>query len=71
MITLEFFKSCLPLVNNNSVIVFESIHRSKEMERVWEKVKSHSKVTISIDTFQWGLIFFRKEQQKEHFTIRI
>ena len=71
LVTLEFFKSCLPLVNNNSVIVFESIHRSKEMERVWEKVKSHSKVSITMDTFQWGLVFFRKEQQKEHFKIRI
>lgn len=71
LVTLDFFKSCLPFVNNNSVIVFENIHRSKEMERVWEKVKSHSKVSITMDTFQWGLVFFRKEQHKEHFTIRI
>lgn len=71
LISLELFISCLPFINNNSVIMFENIHRSNEMERVWEQVKSHSKVTVTIDTFQWGLVFFRKEQQKEHFTIRI
>lgn len=71
LITLELFTSCLPFINNNSVIMFENIHRSNKMERVWDQVKSHSKVTVTIDTFQWGLVFFRKEQQKEHFTIRI
>ena len=71
LVSLELFRSCLPFINNNSVMVFENIHRSKEMERVWENVKTHSKVTVTVDTFQWGLVFFREEQQKEHFIIRI
>ncbi|MDA9584813.1 class I SAM-dependent methyltransferase, partial [Flavobacteriaceae bacterium] len=28
-------------------------------------------VTVTIDTFLWGFVFFRKEQEKEHFIIRI
>jgi hypothetical protein len=31
-----------------------------------EIIKLHPKVTVTIDTFQWGLVFFRKEQPKEH-----
>jgi hypothetical protein len=41
------------------------------MEAAWEIIKNHSKVTVTIDTFQWGLVFFRYEQEKEHFVIRI
>jgi hypothetical protein len=40
------------------------------MEEAWETIKNHPKVTVTIDTFQWGLVFFRKEQPKEHFVIR-
>ncbi|HIE45904.1 MAG TPA: class I SAM-dependent methyltransferase, partial [Flavobacteriaceae bacterium] len=38
----------------------------------WKYIKNHKKVTLTIDTFHLGFVFFRKEQfQKEHFTIRI
>jgi hypothetical protein len=40
------------------------------MEEAWEIIKSHPKVTVTIDTFQWGIIFFRQEQAKEYFVIR-
>jgi hypothetical protein len=41
------------------------------MEEAWAIIKNHPKVTVTIDTFQWGLVFFIKEQEKEHFVIRI
>ena len=41
------------------------------MSEAWEFIKTHEKVTVSIDTFFWGIVFFRKEQVKEHFTIRV
>jgi len=69
--TLEYFESLLPTISNESVWIFDDIHWSKDMEDAWEAIKSHPKVTVTIDTFQWGLVFFRKEQEKEHFTIRI
>jgi hypothetical protein len=41
------------------------------MEEAWEIIKKNPKVTVTIDTFQWGIVFFRKEQLKEHFVIRV
>ena len=41
------------------------------MEEAWEIIKNHPKVTVTIDTFQWGIVFFRSEQVKENFIIRI
>ncbi|MDR5589676.1 O-methyltransferase [Christiangramia sp. SM2212] len=69
--TLEYFQKLLPSAHNNSVFIFDDIHWSKGMEKAWEEIKSHPDVKVSIDTFQWGLIFFRKEQVKQHFRIRV
>lgn len=69
--TLEYFELLLPTITNDSVWIFDDIHWSKDMEEAWETIKKHPKVTVTIDTFQWGLVFFRREQPKEHFVIRV
>ncbi len=69
--TINYFELCLPSVHNNSVFIFDDIHWSKGMEEGWNYIKDHKKVTVSIDTFQWGIVFFRNEQPKEHFVIRV
>ncbi|MDT0686872.1 O-methyltransferase [Autumnicola psychrophila] len=69
--TLAYFHKLLPGAKNSSVFIFDDIHWSPEMEEAWEEIKDHPQVTVSIDTFYWGLIFFRKEQAKQHFNIRL
>ena len=69
--TLDYFEVLLPTITNETLWIFDDIHWSSEMEEAWEIIKKHPKVTVTIDTFQWGLAFFRREQPKEHFTIRI
>lgn len=69
--TLDYFELLLPTITNETVWIFDDIHWSKDMEDAWEIIKNHPKVKVTIDTFQWGLVFFRYEQEKEHFTIRI
>ena len=67
--TLDYFEALLPTISNDSVWIFDDIHWSADMEEAWEIIKNHPKVTVTIDTFQWGIVFFRAEQQKEHFII--
>jgi predicted O-methyltransferase YrrM len=69
--TLEYFKLLLPTITNETVWVFDDIHWSADMEEAWKEIKNNPKVTVTIDTFQWGLVFFRQEQPKEHFVIRV
>ena len=69
--TLQYFELLLPTITNETVWIFDDIHWSTEMTQAWNIIKRHSKVTVTIDTFQWGLVFFRIEQEKEHFTIRV
>jgi hypothetical protein len=41
------------------------------MTRAWEQIKADPQVKVSIDLFFVGLVFFRKEQVKENFKLRI
>lgn len=69
--TLQYFERVLPMAHNESMFIFDDIYWSKEMTEAWESIKKHPKVKVTIDTFYWGIVFFRKEQNKEHFTIRV
>jgi predicted O-methyltransferase YrrM len=68
--TLTYFELLLPTITNETVWIFDDIHWSSDMEEAWKTIKNHPKVMVTIDTFQWGMVFFRTEQEKEHFTIR-
>ncbi|WP_370514463.1 O-methyltransferase [Formosa sp. L2A11] len=69
--TLTYFDILLPKIHNNTVFIFDDIYWSKGMTEAWEIIKQHPKVKVTVDTFQYGFVFFRKEQVKEHFTIRL
>ena len=68
--TLDYFELLLPTITNNTIWIFDDIHWSIDMEEAWRIIQDHPKVTVTIDTFQWGLVCFRHEQEKEHFVIR-
>jgi predicted O-methyltransferase YrrM len=69
--TIDYFQRFLKKINNNSVLVFDDINWSKGMSRAWEEIRQHPDVTITVDLFFIGLVFFRKEQVKEHFKLRV
>ncbi len=68
--TIRYFDILKSRTYNHSLIVFHDIHWSKGMERAWAKIIADPDVHVSIDLFCCGLVFFRKEQFKEHFVIR-
>lgn len=69
--TLSYFKQLLSCSHDNTMMIFDDIHWSKEMEEAWELVKSHESVTLSIDLFFIGVVLFRRDfKVKQHFTIR-
>ncbi len=69
--TLYYFEMCLKTIHNESVFIFDDINWSGQMRSAWEQIKLHPSVTVTIDTFFWGMVFFRKEQAKEHFIVRV
>ena len=68
--TMEYFKLLLSKVNEHSVLIFDDIYWSSEMEKAWTEIKKQKEVTLTIDLFYIGIVFFRKEnKEKQHFTI--
>lgn len=68
--TWNYFNLCLEKTNNETIFVFDDIYWSQEMQEVWSLICKHPKVTVSLDLFRIGVVFFRKECSKQHFTVR-
>ncbi len=69
--TIRYFQQLLSKIQEGSIIIFDDIHWSKEMEQAWTTIQKHPDVTLTIDLFFIGLVFFRKEiKAKQHFHIR-
>lgn len=69
--TIRYFEKCLPKVSANTIFIFDDIYHSAEMEEAWNEIKSHPAVRVSMDFFHFGVIFFNKTLQIEHYKIRL
>jgi len=69
--TLGYFNQCLDRAHAETIFIFDDIHWSAEMNEAWNEIKAHPQITLSLDVFQFGICFFRKEKlAKEEFTLR-
>jgi len=69
--TERYFNQLLPATHHNSILIFDDIHWSAEMEQAWQTIKRHPSVRCTIDLFFIGIVFFRNEfKEKQHFIIR-
>jgi predicted O-methyltransferase YrrM len=68
--TLDNFNRILPFVGNDSILIFDDIHWSAEMEEAWNIIQGHDRVRTTVDLFQFGLVFFRNEMTPAHFILR-
>jgi predicted O-methyltransferase YrrM len=69
--TLKYANMLLDRVHEQSLVILDDINWSPGMQSAWQALKEHPKVTVTVDTFFWGLLFFRKGQAPEHFKIRL
>lgn len=69
--TNQYFNLLLSKAHYNSLIIIDDIYWSPEMTRAWREIQQHERVTVTVDLFYIGLVYFRKKQAKEHFKLRI
>ncbi len=68
--TLQYFLQLLAHSHNNTILVFDDIHWSKEMEEAWSAIRQHPAVTLTIDLFYIGIVCLQNDiKVKQHFTI--
>ncbi|TDB64547.1 O-methyltransferase [Arundinibacter roseus] len=68
--TIRYFNEVMKKASSQAVFIFDDIYWSDEMKQAWEYIKAQPDVTVTIDLFWIGLVFFRKEQVKENFVLR-
>ena len=55
---------------SNSVIVIDDIHSSREMEEAWDELQQMERVTLTIDIYRMGFLFFREGLSHLNYIIR-
>ncbi len=69
--TIEYFTKLLNFSTHSTILIFDDIHWSEEMEAAWDEIKSHPSVTLTIDLFFIGLVFVNPDfKVKQHFVVR-
>ena len=59
-----------PRLHAGSVLVLSAIYRDAQSKALWQSIKAHPHVTVTVDLFRVGLVFFHAGQAKEDFKIR-
>jgi predicted O-methyltransferase YrrM len=69
--TMQYFNLLLTKSDEQTILIFDDIHWSSEMEKAWEEIKADPRVSLTIDLFYIGIVFLKKgNKEKENFTIR-
>jgi predicted O-methyltransferase YrrM len=64
--TLEYFAMVAPKITPDTVVIIDDIYWSEEMTRAWSSLRSMPEVTLSIDLFHVGIMFFKEGLSKEN-----
>jgi predicted O-methyltransferase YrrM len=67
--TLKYFTMCLPKIHENTVFVFDDIYWSSGMEKAWNIIKNHDRVSLTIDLFDSGMVIFKPLYVKQHYVL--
>lgn len=64
------FYSCQPFFTENAVVVIADIHWSEGMLKAWHELRQSKGVSLSIDLYDIGILFFRNGQkQAQHLAL--
>ena len=68
--TVAFYSIFKNLINDQSVIVIDDINWSDEMRNAWQEIVKDDKITLSVDLFFKGLLFFDPALSKQNIILK-
>ena len=63
--SIETFNQLLTFINNNSIMVISGINASKKNKDTWKNVCAAPEVTVTIDLYNLGIVFFNPKLNKK------
>jgi predicted O-methyltransferase YrrM len=68
--TLKYFFMLKNMRNSKSVIIFDDIHWSKDINNAWNEIKADEDVQLTVETWNFGFVFFNPDLSKQDFILR-
>jgi hypothetical protein len=69
--TLDYFQQLLLHVTPSTILIFDDIHWSREMEEAWSQIRQQPGVKLTIDLFFIGIVFFNEDIKiPQHYMVR-
>ncbi|MFY0653984.1 MAG: class I SAM-dependent methyltransferase [Cyclobacteriaceae bacterium] len=67
--TMTYYQRCKQLANEHTVFIFDDIHWSEGMTKAWKEIQDEIEVTLTLDLYDFGIVFFKKELEKEDYIL--
>ncbi len=67
--TMEYYRLFKDKIHDNTIFIFDDIHWSKGMQKAWMEIVGLPEVTLSLDIYDAGIVFFDKRFTKEHYVL--
>jgi predicted O-methyltransferase YrrM len=68
--TIKYVERIMECVSWKGLIIMDDIYWSYPMTKAWKAISNKKMVTVSIDLWQIGLLYFHTGQVKENFKLR-
>ncbi len=68
--TLRYFGMLLPRLHAGSLVVVDDIHWSRGMQKAWEQICRYEQVSLKINLFRMGILFFDPSLPKRTLVVR-
>lgn len=68
--TLKYYELSLAKMHEDSIFVFDDINWSDGMRKAWREIKNKKEVTLSLDLFRMGIVFFKNNRMKQDFKLK-
>ena len=69
--TLNYFNAILKHQDKLPVLILDDLYYSPEMEKAWQEISNHASVTLSLDLFKYGIVYFDNRFSKQNFVLKV
>lgn len=66
----ELLETAMEHASNESIIIVEGIHRSRQHSKWWQRVIGDPRTIVTYDMYCMGILFFNSERQKQNYTLK-
>jgi len=67
---INYFNQVADMSGTGSVVIIDDINSSREMAEAWSEIRNHRDVTLSVDIFRMGIVFFRTGLNRFNYVVR-